>query len=181
MSLAACIRNCPSTTRRPWLAKRLLPATGSSTEASASLTWRNRGVVLVTPEQQHDPGSRPDAADADHLARRGHVAIAAQEVAPGALERGAIGAQQRLELGFDRGRIVGLRQLLDRDDQKRVVPIRISPLTRWVSRSRARMLSFEWALATLFLTALRRCLGAPCPRGQATARRPAPHTPRFES
>ncbi len=43
MSLAACIRRWPSTTRYPWFAYRLLPRGDSSTDLRASLTCRKSG------------------------------------------------------------------------------------------------------------------------------------------
>ena len=52
MSLAACIRRCPSTTRWPWLANSLLPRNGSSTEACASLACRNSGSSLSRPSMR---------------------------------------------------------------------------------------------------------------------------------
>ena len=81
MSLAACIRRWPSTTRWPWLANALAPRNGSSTDASASLACRKQRVLVVAAEQQDDPRARADAADADDLARRVDVAEALEQAA----------------------------------------------------------------------------------------------------
>ena len=43
MSLVACIRRCPVTTRWPWFENSLGPRNSSSTDASASLICRNSG------------------------------------------------------------------------------------------------------------------------------------------
>jgi len=40
------------------------------------------GVVSVSPLEQHDVGARPNAADADHLARNVHDSKALEEIAP---------------------------------------------------------------------------------------------------
>ena len=52
MSLAACIRRCPTTTRRPWWACSLLPTNRSSTDASASFDWRNSGSCSSRPTKR---------------------------------------------------------------------------------------------------------------------------------
>ena len=79
MSLAACMSRWPSTTRWPWL--RVLgcaPRYGSSTDACASLTWRNSGSASSRPSSRSDPAAGADAADADDLAGEVHVADTAR-------------------------------------------------------------------------------------------------------
>ena len=61
------------------LGERLLPRNGSSTDASASLSCRNSGSLVVAAEHEHDPRARADAADADDLARRVDVAEALEQ------------------------------------------------------------------------------------------------------
>ena len=92
MSLAACVSRWPSTTRWPWLANSLLPRNGSSTEASRLLELQEQRILVVAAEQQHDPGARADAADADDLAGRVHVAEALQQLAAIAGKGRAVGA-----------------------------------------------------------------------------------------
>ena len=57
MSGAACIIRCPSTTRRPCWLNWLFPRNGSSTEACASLNWRNSGSLVIAAHHQQDPGA----------------------------------------------------------------------------------------------------------------------------
>ena len=57
MSLAACIRRWPATTRWPRLRYRLLPTNRSRTDAWASLACRNSGSCLVSARAA--AGSRP--------------------------------------------------------------------------------------------------------------------------
>src|SRR5262252_1954257 len=49
MSLDACIRRCPSTTRRPEFVYLLFPTYGLSTDAWASFAGKNRGSVPSRP------------------------------------------------------------------------------------------------------------------------------------
>ena len=49
MSLSACIRCCPATTRSPWLGYRLRPHQAASTDGWASLACKNSGSVPSAP------------------------------------------------------------------------------------------------------------------------------------
>ena len=92
MSLAACMRRWPSTTRWPWLAYSLLPRNGSSTEASRLLELEEERVLVVATEHEQDPGPGADAADADHLACRMHVAKALEQPTTVTRQRAPVGA-----------------------------------------------------------------------------------------
>ncbi len=81
MSLAACMRRCPLTTRSPWCAYRLLPLGVSSTDRRASFALEKQRVVLVGEEQVHK-AARSYAADADNLHRTVYQAIAVHQHLP---------------------------------------------------------------------------------------------------
>ena len=121
MSLTACIRRWPVTTRSPWLVNSLLPANSSSTEASASFICRNSGSLVVAPEQQRDPGARADAADTDDLAREvGQLELLEQHAAV-VLQRAPVGAQQLVQLVADGSRSSPADEHAQRHDQRRLV------------------------------------------------------------
>ena len=120
MSLAACIRRWPSTTRWPWLLNVLLPRNGSSTDASASLNCRNSGSLVVAAEHQHDPGASADAADADDLAGRMDVAEALEQSAPVLGQRAPVRADDAAQVVLDAVALGRRHDVLDRDDQRRV-------------------------------------------------------------
>ena len=85
--------------------KLLLPRKGSSTDAWASLAWRNSGSLVVVADQEHDPGAGADAADADHLAGGVAEAEPLQEVPVIPSQGSAVGVQDVLQSVLD---LVGL-------------------------------------------------------------------------
>ena len=74
------MRRCPTTTRWPLFGYMLLPAYGSSTDVSASLTWRNSGSVNISSFEQHDVAARPNTADADNLSSDVHGGVLLEQV-----------------------------------------------------------------------------------------------------
>ena len=91
MSLAACIRRWPATTRWPWLAYLLLPDEPLEHRLLRLLGLQEQRVLAVAAEQQHDPGAGADAADADDLAGRVHVLEALEQLAPVGRQGAAVG------------------------------------------------------------------------------------------
>ena len=83
------------------------------------LELEEQRIVVVAAEHEADPGSRADAADADHLAGRVHVAEAFEQLAPVARERAAVGAHDAAEELLDLVHVLGV-DFLDRHDQRRV-------------------------------------------------------------
>ena len=71
MSLAAWVRRCPATTRRPSWPISAAPTYGASTEAGASFTWR---MIRSSPApergcpEQADPAPGADTAHPDNPA-----------------------------------------------------------------------------------------------------------------
>ena len=119
-SLAACISRCPTTTRRPWL--RVLARADEPLEHRRLrlLRLQEQGIVLVAADHEEDPGPRPDAADADHLARRVDVfeLLDGVVIAP---DRPPVRGDQLPHRAVDLlPRDTGRRQVLDRNDQRRV-------------------------------------------------------------
>ena len=49
MSLSACMRCWPATTRSPWFLYLLRPQYAANTDSCASLIWRNKGSVPSPP------------------------------------------------------------------------------------------------------------------------------------
>ena len=133
-------------------------ARSSSTDASASLTWRNSGSCLVTPEQQSDPGPGAHASHAHHLAGKvGHGELLEQvgaavyrRATPGKVES----PPQQLQKitrpsgsGSSGGHVGSSRG----HDQRRLVDDPCGcPSTMCVSLASADMLSRVRALATIF-------------------------------
>ena len=79
MSLAAWVSRWPSTTRWPWLRELALAEERLEHRGLRLLDLQEEGVVVVAAEQQHDPGARADAADADDLAGGVDVAEALEQ------------------------------------------------------------------------------------------------------
>ena len=75
-------------------------------------------IVRVTPEQQHNPCARPDAADSDHLSRRMHVAVALDQVPAVSFEALRVRGQQARELHLDISVLRVRSQFLDRRDER---------------------------------------------------------------
>ena len=119
MSLEACIRRCPVTTRSPWFSNSLGLEELLEHRGLRLLQLQEQRILAVAADQQGDPGARADAADADHLAREVDQLELLEQHAPVVLERVAVGAQglvQRVEhfVAFH-----ALREFVDRDDQRR--------------------------------------------------------------
>ena len=96
MSLAACIRCWPLTTRSPLLdasSEELLEHGGLSL-----LDLQEQRIAPVAAEQQHDPGARADAADADHLARDVDQPELLQQLAAVEVQRRAVVAHDLAQL-----------------------------------------------------------------------------------
>ena len=93
-SLAACISRCPSTTRRPWLSNSALAGEEARARTLALPSLQEQRVVTVAAQEQHDPGARADAADADDLAREVDVAIAVEQVAAVRPRRAPVASDQ---------------------------------------------------------------------------------------
>ena len=131
------------------------PRNGSSTDGCASLNWRNRGSDVVATEEKEDPGTRPHAADADHLACGMHVAVAFEQRSPVVRERTAVGADHVPDRVLEM-LLLGTRQnILDGGDERRVDQrVRNSPSTEVQSFARARRLSFVRAVAICALEPL---------------------------
>ena len=69
MSLSACIRCCPATTRSPWLRYWLRPQKAAQHRRLGLLGLQEQRFVLAFAAlHQSDPGAGADAADPDHLA-----------------------------------------------------------------------------------------------------------------
>src|SRR4051812_14975835 len=104
------------------------------------LELQDERVGVVAAEQEDDPGAGPHAADAYHLARRVHVAIALQQPPPIGGERAPVGADDRADevlhlLALDPG-----HDVLDRDDERRVADdpeLAVDDLGQLRERSRA--------------------------------------------
>ena len=80
MSLAACISHCPSTTRRPWLRKRLAAGVGLEHRGLRFLRLQEQWVAIVAAGEEDDPGAGPDAADADDLVGQVAELVALEQV-----------------------------------------------------------------------------------------------------
>ena len=93
MSLAACIIRCPCTTRSPGCRNLLFGRWSSSTDRVASLTWRNKRILLVAALEQGDERPRTDAADAHDLAGDVDDFELFQQVTPVVLQRGPVGPE----------------------------------------------------------------------------------------
>ena len=93
MSLLACIRCWPCTTRSPCDRRSVRPTNPSSTDAWASLACRNSGSFVVAAEHQDDPRPGADAAHADDLAGDVDQAELLEQVAAVALQRAPVAAQ----------------------------------------------------------------------------------------
>ena len=151
MSLLACIRCWPATTRSPWFAYWLLAVNSSSTEDCASLNCRNSGSLLVSAEHQHDPRAGADAADPDDLA--GHVdqSVLLQQDSPVGLQRLPVPPQKLVQLArrWRSPSRPGARSWI-RSISGGSETICGSPSTIRVSLENAVMLSFVRAFATVF-------------------------------
>ena len=93
MSLAACMRRWPSTTRWPWFVEPARAEERLEHGRLGLLELQEQRVVAVAAEQQHDPRAGADAADADDLARRVDVAEALEQAAAVARQASAVGAR----------------------------------------------------------------------------------------
>ena len=92
MSLAACMTRWPSTTRRPWWSYRR-PGEGGEDRRLRLLGLQEQRVGVVAAEEQHDPRARPDAADADDLARDVGVLVAVEQLVAVGRRRRAVASR----------------------------------------------------------------------------------------
>ena len=148
MSLAACVRRWPSTTRWPLFANSLRPRNGSSTDGCASLNWRNSGSWSSRPSMRQIQARVPTLPTPDHLAGRVDVAEALEQLAPVARERAPVRADDAAEELLDlrrRARRGHPRSARSAAGRRRSAS---SPSTTSVSLPNAFMLSFVRPLAT---------------------------------
>ena len=96
MSLAACISRCPTTTRSPCVRVVARAQEALEHRRLGLLDLEEQRVVVVAADQQHDVAAGADAADADHLPRRVHVAELLERVVPVA-ERVPVRGEQLLD------------------------------------------------------------------------------------
>ena len=119
MSLLACIRRCPSTTRSPWLLNALGLRNSSSTEAWASFICsssgsprRHRASARSTRACRRCPRRRLCARSRPAELLEQHPAVVA--------EAGAKGAQQLVQPSNSSVALAACREVGDRDDQRRI-------------------------------------------------------------
>ncbi len=87
MSLDACIRRWPSTTRLPAFRYLLFTRCGFEHRWLRLLDLEEEGIAIVAANQKDDPGPRSDASDPDHLPRHVDDPVALEQLASVALER----------------------------------------------------------------------------------------------
>ena len=85
------------------------------------LELQEQRIVVVAAEQQQDPGAGPDAADADDLAGRVDVAEPLEQLSAVAGQGRAVVADEVRSVSSSGLMLFGVEQLVDRDDQRRVV------------------------------------------------------------
>ena len=172
MSLAACVSRWPSTTRWPGFANALSPRNGSSTDACASLSCSSSGSASSRPSMSTIHARVPTLPDADHLARRVHVAVALQQPATVCGERPPVGADDAAHEVLHLLRADAGHDVLDRDDERWVAddpPLAVDDLGQL--RERLQCCPSTVALATLRSNALR-CFAATPLGGTGSRRRP---------
>ena len=85
------------------------------------LDLEEQRIVRVSPEQQHDPAARADAADAHDLAREIDVAVSLQQLAAIAQQRLLVLRQGGLQRRLDGGRRSPVcHEIGDRLDERRI-------------------------------------------------------------
>ncbi len=157
MSLAACVRRWPSTTRCPWFENSLLREERLEHRGFGLLELQEQRVVAVAAEQQRDPDPRADAADPDDLAggvRRAGSARAAS-CDPPTVSAGRSGARARMKSSISCARSGPARSSIGTITGGSLM-IRGSPSTISVIFANAFRLSLALAFAT-FCSKRRRC------------------------
>ena len=150
MSLAACIRRWPATTRCPWLRVLALAEEPLQHRLLGLLGLQEQRVAAVAAEHQHDPGAGADAADADDLAGRVDVVEVLEQHrggrSPACAGRTGSGRAARRSKS-SRSSSGGSRSSIGTISGGSAT-IRRWPSTTWVSLANACMLSRVRALAT---------------------------------
>ena len=134
------------------------------------LALQEERLIHVAADEQDDPGARPDAPDADDLAREVRVLVAVEQQAVVVLERRAIALDPIPDPAVDLVRLGVREEVLDRHDEWMVGEDPCRSVDVAVSFSNARALSFRRAFRTIFRSRLT-CGASPASARRARARR----------
>jgi hypothetical protein len=92
------------------------------------LDLQEQRVLIVAAEHERDEGARPDAPDADDLARQVDEAVLLEDVAPVDLEGPPVAPQDLADLARQPLRVI-FDELADGNDQRRIAPDKGRPST----------------------------------------------------
>jgi hypothetical protein len=120
MSLSACIRSCPATTRSPWLLYWLRPQVGGEHGRLGFLGLQEQRFGSVSALHQGDPRAGADAADPDYLAGQLDQGEVPDQVPAVGLQGALVLAQHLTDQLVDLLCLHIGEELLDRLDQRRV-------------------------------------------------------------